>query len=71
MESLSQKIWLSISEACSYLGISRPTLYVYMKDGRLPYYYLAGTKQRRLKKEDLDALLVRGSPEEADLEDSE
>lgn len=35
-----------------------------MKNGRLPYYYLAGTRQRRVKKADLDALLVRGNPED-------
>lgn len=53
-----------VSEACEYLRVSKATLYSYMKDGRLPFYYLAGTRQRRLRKTDLDALLVPGSPGE-------
>jgi excisionase family DNA binding protein len=71
MDTFDQKIWLSVSESCSYLGISKPTLYLYMKDKRLPYYYLAGTKQRRIKKSDLDALLIPGNPDEVNQDDSE
>jgi len=67
----NQKIWLSVTEACEYLGVSKVTLYAYMKDKRLPYYYLAGTRQRRVKQADLDALLVPGNPDEADKEDTE
>lgn len=56
--------WMSVSEACDYLSVSKTTLYEYMKDGRLPYYYLAGTRQRRVRQGDLEALLVRGDPNE-------
>lgn len=58
-----------VSEACSYLRVSKATLYSYMKDGRLPFYYLAGTRQRRLRKSDLDALLIPGSSEEDESEE--
>lgn len=53
--------WMDVSEAASYLSVSKATLYAYMKDGRLPFFYLAGTRNRRIKQEDLDALLVPGS----------
>jgi excisionase family DNA binding protein len=63
--------WLSVADACTYLSVSKGTLYTYMKDGRLPFYYLAGTHQRRVKQEELDALLVRGSPTDEDRETKE
>lgn len=56
--------WLTISEAIQYLKISKSTLYECMSDGRLPYYYVKGTRQRRLKKADVDSLMVRGAPED-------
>ncbi|MCE7983035.1 MAG: DNA-binding protein [Caldilinea sp. CFX5] len=65
------KVWFSVSEACDYLGVSKVTLYAYMKDRRLPYYYLAGTRQRRIQKTDLEALLVPGNPDEVDQEEIE
>ena len=58
--------WLSVSDACKYLSVSKATLYNYMQDGRLSFYYLAGTRQRRVKKSDLDALLMPGNPEDAE-----
>ncbi len=58
--------WMTVEEASTYLRITRATLYAYMKDGKLPYYYLAGTHNRRLKKSDVDALLVIGRPEDID-----
>jgi len=42
-----------------------------MKDGRLPFYYIKGTRQRRVKQTDLDALLERGNPNELDVADEE
>jgi excisionase family DNA binding protein len=52
--------WMSIAEAMKYLGVSRATLYTYMNDGRLPFYYIKGTNQRRIKRSDIDALLIPG-----------
>ena len=54
IESLNDKPLLIISETSIYLGVSRPTVYSYIKRGelkviRLGYKYL-------LKKEDIDEL---------------
>lgn len=61
--------WFDIPGALEYLKLSKSTLYECMKDGRLPYYYVKGTKQRRLKKSDLDGLLILGNPEDSEHED--
>ena len=52
--------WFDIEGAMEYLQVSRTTIYAAMKDGRLQYYYVKGTKQRRIKKSDLDALMTPG-----------
>lgn len=57
--------WMSIAEVMKYLGVSRATLYTYMNDGRLPFYYIKGTNQRRIKRSDVDALMILGKPGEA------
>lgn len=68
MDELSEyDRWLSLAEAGKYLGVSRVTLYTYMNDGRLPFYYIKGTNQRRIKKSDIDHLLILGRPGEGDL----
>lgn len=61
--------WMDVSEAASYLSVSKATLYAYMKDGRLPFFYLAGTRNRRVKQVDLDALLVPGNNTDSAEED--
>ncbi|MEZ4667530.1 MAG: helix-turn-helix domain-containing protein [Anaerolineae bacterium] len=67
MNNCSQTgIWFDIEGAMEYLKISRTTLYAAMKDGRLKFYYVKGTRQRRLHKEDLDALLIEGSSTDLD-----
>ncbi len=60
-ESTNTK-WYDVAGACDYLSVSKTTLYRYMKDGRLPFYHLAETTHRRVKKQDLDALLIRVDP---------
>ncbi len=52
--------WLNPSQAMKYLGISRMALYKLMNEGILPYYTVRGLRKRRLKREDLDALMERG-----------
>ncbi len=52
--------WLNPSEAMKYLGVSRTALYKLMNGGILPFFTIRGLRKRRLKKEDLDALLERG-----------
>jgi excisionase family DNA binding protein len=53
--------WYTIAEACKYLRVSKATLYANMADGRLPFYTMKGTRNRRLRKSDLDALLEPGN----------
>lgn len=68
-EMLDGTIWLTAPEAQDYLKVSKATLYNLMKDGRLPFYYIKGTRQRRLKQTDLEALLEPGNPDELDTVD--
>jgi excisionase family DNA binding protein len=51
--------YLTPREAARYLGVSRQSLYDYIKRHALPYYPLPGSRGRRFKKADLDALLKR------------
>lgn len=42
--------WLTIAEACRYLKVSRRTLYRYMDNGELPYFFIAagaGAKENK------------------------
>lgn len=66
MSDVTEQTWFTIAEACEYVRFSKPTLYAHMKSGRLPYYRAGDTNQRRFKREDLDALMVRGKPEEVE-----
>jgi excisionase family DNA binding protein len=61
-----ETVWVTIPEATKYLRISKSTIYELMSDGRLAFYYLKGTRQRRVKKEDLDALMILGDPQDSD-----
>jgi len=54
--------WLTTREACKFLKIHRRTLYRMMKDGRLRYSYIAGSGHRRIRKTDVDALLIPAPP---------
>lgn len=63
--------WYDVAGACEYLCVSKATLYRYMADGRLPFYHLADTKNRRVKKSDLDALLVLVDPATAGNDDED
>ena len=49
--------WFTPTEAAEYLRVSRQTIYNYMEDGLLPYFQLKSGGGRRLRREDLDALL--------------
>ncbi|MEZ4677261.1 MAG: helix-turn-helix domain-containing protein [Caldilineaceae bacterium] len=59
-------IWLTVEEAAEHLKVSKATLYNLMKDGRLPFFYITGTRQRRLSQADLNKLLVPGDPDDLD-----
>ena len=70
-EHSDEIIWMTPSEAQTYLRISKTTLYDCMKDGRLPFYYVKGTRQRRLKKSDLDGLMTASDNEEETLSEND
>jgi excisionase family DNA binding protein len=70
-EVLDGTVWLTSPEAQEYLKVSKATLYNLMKDGRLPFYYIKGTRQRRIKQSDLDALLELGNPDDLESSDDE
>ncbi|MEM7133406.1 MAG: helix-turn-helix domain-containing protein [Chloroflexota bacterium] len=70
MDDLEEQKWYTIAEAAEYIRVTTATVYNYMKSGKLPYYYLAETRNRRVKQNDLDALLVLGSPDDVDEGDS-
>jgi len=76
-EQSSQRIqpddeWMTIQDATACTKIKRGTLYQLMKDNILPGYRVAGTSQRRLKRSDLDKLMVPGhlgDPDDGELTD--
>jgi excisionase family DNA binding protein len=51
---------MTIAEAMAYLRVSRATLYRLMREGRLPFYTVGTSQDRRLKRSDLDAALLPG-----------
>ena len=71
MEELDDVRWMTVDEASKYLRVTKATLYNYMRDGKLPFYYLAGTRHRRVKRGDVDALLVHGKAEDIDAGDED
>ena len=56
--------WLTLDEAAAYLKVSKPSIYRFCAEGRLPFFKLAGTGARRFRRSDLDALLEPGRPGE-------
>ena len=56
--------WLTVNEAAAYLKVHRATIYELIRRGVLPYYTLKGARDRRFKREDLDALLEPGGRED-------
>jgi excisionase family DNA binding protein len=50
--------WLNAREAADYAGISRTTLYAWIKEGRLPFpNYPLAYRIRKFKKTDIDLWL--------------
>jgi len=50
--------WLTISEVCEYLKVSRRTLYRWMENGEVPYVMIAaGGGPRRIRRRDLENLM--------------
>jgi excisionase family DNA binding protein len=57
--------WFTAAEAMAYLKVSKSTLYRLSAEGKLPYYTLAESGDRRFKRSDLDAVLVPGDQSRA------
>jgi len=49
--------WFSIPEAAEYLGVSRPTLFRWMKKGLVSFYKVGGAT--RFSREGLDAVIEK------------
>ena len=52
--------WMTVAEAMAYLRISRATLYRLSAEGRLPFYTVGSSRDRRFRRRDLDAALLPG-----------
>lgn len=56
--------WLTEEQAQEYLQVSRSTLYRWQQQGSLTVYKFGGSKLRRYKRADLDALAEPVTPDE-------
>lgn len=56
-----EQAWFSVQDAAKYLGVSRPTIYRWSKEGKLPIYKIADGVAR-VSKEDIDKLLADAKP---------
>jgi excisionase family DNA binding protein len=50
--------WLTVAEACSYLKVTRATLYRWARQGRLRLHKL-GARSTRVRRSDLDRMPIR------------
>lgn len=50
--------WLTIAEVCEYLKVSRRTVYRWMENDELPYFFIvAGGGLRRIRRRDLEQMM--------------
>lgn len=56
-----EREWLTIQEAADYLGVARPTIYRWAKQGRLPIYKLAEGVSR-IRTHDLQGFVEEARP---------
>jgi len=52
-----QQVWHTIPQAAEYLGVSEPTIYRWMRDGKLSFYKVGDST--RFKKENLDMVFEK------------
>ncbi len=50
--------YITPTEAARILGLSRPTIYRMMDDGTLAYIQVAGVNKRKIKRSDVERLLL-------------
>ncbi len=56
-DKTAQETWLSIGEAADYLGVSEPTIYRWMRDGKLSFYKVGDST--RFRRENLDMVIEK------------
>lgn len=56
-QSAEQSTWFTIPEAAGYLGVSEPTVYRWMREGKLSFYKVGDAT--RFKKENLDMVFEK------------
>ena len=56
-DKTQEESWLSIAEAAEYLGISEPTIYRWMRDGKLSFYKVGDST--RFRRENLDMVVEK------------
>ena len=56
-ETSATRDWYSVDEAAEYLDVSRPTIFRWMKEGKLSYYKVGGST--RFTRGGLDALIEK------------
>ena len=56
-DKIQPEAWLSIAEAAEYLGISEPTIYRWMRDGKLSFYKVGDST--RFRRENLDMVVEK------------
>src|SRR5215210_4127619 len=66
LQAVEERSYYSISQAAALLGVSRMTIWRWVRAGRLPVARL-GHRTSRIRREDLDALLAERGPAEARL----
>lgn len=57
--------WLTVDQAAQHLQVSRATFYRMIADGRITAYEIPGSKRKRFKLEELDAILTPAPKEES------
>lgn len=57
--------WLTVSEACSYLKVTRATLYRWAREGKLRLHKL-GPRSTRIRRSELDTMSQAEAPRESD-----
>ena len=52
---------LNTAQVAEYLGVSMPTIYMYIKKGAIPYFRFGGNGQYRFKKSAIDAVFKQNN----------
>jgi excisionase family DNA binding protein len=55
--------YLTINEACEYLGVTRTTMYEWMNSGKLRYHIVGS--RRRIAQKDMAAFIREGNAEKS------